>query len=76
MSGRQLTQSEYARQQLIVLFGERLSQLEKAGLTRTNPDVLGFCELENINFLVLRYLNTGQSPFKEWAKEWLHEWGV
>jgi len=26
-----------------------------------------------IKYLVLRYLNTGASPFEEWAEEWLHE---
>jgi hypothetical protein len=33
---------------------------------------LRYYELENINYLVLRYLNTGVGPFEEFAKEWLH----
>jgi hypothetical protein len=61
------------QQQIVVLYGELLSQPHEAGLTRTYRDVLRFCKLENINCLVLRHLNTGQSPFEEWAKEWLHE---
>jgi len=73
MSGQRLTQSEYAIQQVVVLFGNLLSQLAEAGLTRTYRDVFRFCELEGIDFLVLRYLNTGLPPFKEWAAEWLHE---
>jgi len=73
MSGRHLTQSEYALQQVVVLFGELLSQLAEAGLTRTYRDVFHFCELLNIDYLVLRYLNTGTSPFKESAEEWLHD---
>jgi len=73
MSGRQLSQSEYALQQVVVLFGELLSQLEEDGFTHTYRDVFRVCEFENIDYLVWRYLNTGLSPFEEWAEEWLHE---
>jgi hypothetical protein len=72
MSGRQLTHSEYALQQVVVLFSELLFELAEAGLTHTYRNVFCFCELENIKYLELRYLNTGESPFKEWAEEWLH----
>jgi len=72
MSGQHLTQSEYALQQIVVLFGELLSRLAEAGLIHTYRNVFRFCELENIDYLVLRYLNTGASPFEEWAKEWLY----
>jgi hypothetical protein len=47
--------------------------LSEAGLTRTYGDVLRFCELENINYLVLRYVDTEAGPYKEWAEEWLHD---
>jgi hypothetical protein len=73
MSGRRLSQSEYALQQVVVLFGELLLQLEEAGLTCTYQDVFRFCELQNIHYLVLRYVNTGAGPFQEWAEEWLHD---
>jgi len=73
MSGQQLIQSEYALQQVVVLFGELLTQLDEAGLTRTYRDVIRFCELENIEYLVLQYLNTGAPPFEEFAEEWLHD---
>jgi hypothetical protein len=73
MSGRHLSQSEYALQQVVVLFGELLIQLDEAGLTHTYHDVLRYCELENINFLVLRYMNTGAGPYKEWAEDWLND---
>jgi hypothetical protein len=73
MSGQQLTQSKYALQQVVVLFGELLTQLAEAGLTCTYQDNFRFCELENINYLVVRYLNTGASPFEEWAERWLHD---
>jgi hypothetical protein len=50
--------------------------LEKARLTHTYQVVFRFCQLENIDYLVLRYLNTGALPFEEWAEEWLHDWEV
>ena len=73
MSGRRLSQSEYALQQGVVLSGELLIQLDAAGLTHTYRDVLRYCELENINYLVLRYVNTCAGPFEEWAEDWLHD---
>jgi hypothetical protein len=72
MSGRHLTQSEYALQQVVELFGNLLFQLEEAHLTHTYRTVFRFCQLQNIDYLVLRYLNTGALPFEEWAEEWLH----
>jgi hypothetical protein len=72
MSGQRLSQSEYAIQQVVVLFGEQLIQLDEAGLTHTYRDVLRYCELENIDYLVLQYVSTGAGPFEEWAEEWLH----
>jgi len=72
MSGRHLTQSEYALQWTVELFRDLLSQLDEARLTHTYCMVFRFCELKNIDYLVLRYLNTGALPFEEWAEEWLH----
>jgi len=72
MSGRHLTIFKYALRQVVVLFSKLLSRLEEAGSTRTYRDVFRVCELENIDYVVLRYLNTGASPFEEWAEEWLH----
>jgi hypothetical protein len=73
MSGRRLSQLEYGLQPLVVLFGELLIPLDKAGLTHTYLDFLRYCELEIINNLVLRYLKPGAGPYKEWAEEWLHD---
>jgi hypothetical protein len=73
MSGRRLSQSEYALQRVVVLFGELLIQLVEAGLTHTYRDVIRYCELENIDYLVLRYVNTGAGPFEEWAEAWLYD---
>jgi hypothetical protein len=76
MSGQRLSHSEYALQQVVVLFGQLLIELDEAGLTHTYLDVFRYCELENIHYLVLRYVNTGAGPFKEWAEEWLHNGDV
>jgi hypothetical protein len=73
MSGQHLTQSEYALQQIVELFRNLLIQLEEAHLTHTYRTVFRFCQLENIDYLVLRYLNTGALPFEEWAEEWLFD---
>jgi hypothetical protein len=73
MSGRHLTQSEYALKQVVELFGNLLIQLEAAHLTQTYQTVFRFCQLENIDCLVLKYLNTGARPFEEWAEEWLFD---
>jgi len=53
MSGQRLTQSEYTLQQIVRLFGTPISQLAEVGLTRTYLDVYRFCQLENIDYLVL-----------------------
>jgi hypothetical protein len=73
MSGAHLSPYEYALHKVAMLFGELLIQLDEGGLTRTYRDVLRYCELENIQYLVLRYVNTGAGPYEEWAEEWLHE---
>jgi hypothetical protein len=56
-----------------MLFGELLSQLEEARLTHTYQMVFHFCKLENMNYLVLKYLNTGAPPFEEFAEKWMHD---
>jgi hypothetical protein len=73
MSGHHLTQSEYALQQVVELFRNLLTQLDEARLTHTYQVVFRFCQLENIDYLVLRYLKTGALPFEEWAEEWLFD---
>jgi hypothetical protein len=34
---------------------------------------LRYYELENINNLILRYMNTGAGRYEEWSEEWLHD---
>jgi len=72
-SGQHLVQSEYALQWTVELFGDLLFQLEEAHLTHAYQVAFRFCQLENIDYLVLRYLNTGALPFEEWAAEWLFD---
>jgi len=76
MSSRQMTQSENAVQQVVVLFRELLSQMAEACSTHTNEVVFHFCEQEDIDYLVLRHLNTGARPFEEWPEEWLYDGAV
>jgi hypothetical protein len=45
--------------------------LEEHGLTHTYSVALNFILLENIEYLVQRYLNTGALPFEEFSVEWL-----
>jgi len=73
MPGHRYTQSEYALQQVVEAFGNLLFSLEEQRLTYTYQVVFHFCELENINYLVLRYLNTGALLFEEFSEEWLFE---
>jgi len=73
MSGWHLTQSENALQWVVESFGDLLYHLAEFRLTDTYQVVFRFCELENIDYLVLRYLNTGRLPFEEWAEDWLHD---
>jgi hypothetical protein len=63
MSGQHLTQSEYALQQIVIVFGELLIQLDEARLTRIYQDIFRFCKLENISYLVSRFGNTGEPRF-------------
>jgi hypothetical protein len=69
MPGHQYTQAEYALQRIVESFGNLLFELAKHRSTHTYAVVFHFCRLENINHLVLRYLNTGALPFKEFSED-------
>jgi hypothetical protein len=73
MSGRYLTQSKYALQKVVESFSDLFFLLAEANLTHIYQVVFCFCQLENIEYLVLMYLNTGALPIEEWAEEWLHK---
>ena len=69
MPGHRLTQSEYALQQVVESFGNLLFSLDEQRLYHSCRVVFRVCELEIINYLVLRYLNTGFLPFEEFSEE-------
>jgi hypothetical protein len=71
MPGHQYTPAEYALQRKVESFARLLSELEEHHLTHIYAVVFHFCQYENIDFLVLRYLNTGALPFEEYSEEWL-----
>jgi hypothetical protein len=73
MPGHQYTQTEYALLKVVESFGNLLSELPEHHLTHTYAVVFCFCQLENIDYLVLRYLNTGDLPFEECSEEWLFD---
>jgi len=73
MSGRRLTQSEYALQKVVESFGNLLFNLSEHNLTHTYRVVFRFTELENIDYQVLRYLNPGLLPFEEYSEELLFD---
>jgi hypothetical protein len=73
MPGHLDTPAEYALQQVVKSFGNFHFQLAEHDLTHTYAVVFRFCQLENIDYQVLRYLNTGALPFEECSEEWLHD---
>jgi hypothetical protein len=73
MPGHQYTQGEYALEQKIKSFGRLLFKLEEHRVIHIYAVVLRFCQLENIDYLVLRYLNTGALHFEEYSEEWLSD---
>jgi len=65
MPGDHYTPAEYALQLIAECFSNFLFPLEEQCLTHTYWVVLSICELKNIDYLVLQYLNTGAVPFEE-----------
>jgi hypothetical protein len=73
MPGHQYTQAEYALQRVVESFGNLLFEWAEHDLTHTYTVVFRLCQLENIDYLVLRYFNTGALPFEEYSEEWLFD---
>jgi len=67
MPGHRYTHYEYALQQTVELFGTLLYTLHEHNLHHTYRVVFLFLQLENLDYLVLRYLNTGLLPFEEFS---------
>jgi hypothetical protein len=73
MPGHHYLPAEYALQRVVETFGNLLFELAEYHLTHTYAVVFCFCQFENINYLVLRYLNTGALPYEEFSEEWLFD---
>jgi hypothetical protein len=71
MPGHHYTPAEYALQQKVESFARLLSELEEHCLTHIYAVGFLFCQHENIDSLVLRYLNTCAIPSEEYSEEWL-----
>jgi len=69
MPGHRYTQSEYVLQQVVESFGRLLYSLEEHHLHHTYRVVYHFYELENIDYLVLKYLRTGLLPIEEFSED-------
>jgi hypothetical protein len=66
------TPAKYALQRVIVSFSNLLMKLAEPHSTHTYAVVFRFCQLESIDYLIVRYLNTSALPFTEFSEEWLH----
>jgi len=73
MPGHRYTKSEYALHQVVETFGNPLYSLKEHHQIHTYRVVFRCCQLEGIDYLVLRYLNTGALPFEELSEEWLYD---
>jgi len=73
MPGHRYTPAGYTLQRVVESFGNLLYELAEHHLTHTYAVAFHFCQLENIDYLVLRYLNTGALPFKEFSEKSLFE---
>jgi hypothetical protein len=71
--GHDYTPAEYALQKVVDSFGNVLSKLAEHLLTHTYTVVFCFCQIENIDYLVLRYINTGAVPFEQFSEETLFD---
>jgi hypothetical protein len=73
MPGHHYTPAEYTLQRVVESFGNLLLELAEHHLTHTHAVVFRCCQLESIDFLVLRYLNTGALPFEEFSEKLLYD---
>jgi hypothetical protein len=73
MPRHRYTPAEYALQRVDESFGKLLFELAEHRSTDTYAVVFRFCQLENIDNLVLQYLNTSALPYEEFSEEWLFD---
>ena len=69
MPGHRYTPYEYALHRIVEVFGGLLFALQEHNLHHTYQVVFRFLQLENLDYLVLRYLNTGLLPFEEYSED-------
>jgi len=69
MPGHRYTPYEYALQRVVELFGNLLFSLHEHNQIHTYQVVFRFAQLEIIDYLVLRNLNTGLLPFEEFSED-------
>ena len=53
------------------MFGNHLFSFHEHHVTHTYRVLLRFAQLENIDYLVLQYLNTGLLPYEEFSEDLL-----
>jgi len=76
MPGHRYTHTEYALQQTVELFGNLLFSLHEHNVHHIYQVVFLFVQLESLDYLVLRYLNTGLLPFEVFSEDrWYNEEG-
>jgi hypothetical protein len=69
MPGHPYTPAQYALQRVVKRFSNLLFEFAQHHLTNTYAVVFCFCQFENIDSLVLRYLDTGAIPFEGFSEE-------
>jgi hypothetical protein len=73
MPGHQYTPAEYALQQKIESFCRLYFELEEHSVIHIYALALRFCQLEKIDYLVLRYLNMCALHFEEYSEKQLFD---
>jgi len=73
MPGHRYTQSEYALQRVVETFGNLLHAFEEHHLIHTYQVVVRYCQLEDIDNLVLQYLNSRLLLSEEFSEDQLFD---
>jgi hypothetical protein len=65
--------AEYALQRVVKSFSNFHFTFAEYQLTHTYAVVFRFCQLEIIDYLVLKDLGSSDVPIEECSEEWLHD---
>jgi hypothetical protein len=71
--GHQYTPTKNALQRVLETFGNLLFSLAKHHLSHYYTLLCCSCELESIDYLVLKYLNTGALPWVKYSEQMLFD---